>query len=559
MGGWNGGVPSRRLALRVWACVMPACFIGSAGGIAPAIAQGNPQPIFEVLDPRGEVPVISRIPLSKRLDTLQDKRIAIIKSWDDNSGFDDTIKLIVAELTRRGAVVTVKDRNVAYSEEDHALTAELSQSFDGFVYIAAASSSTTAYAFKWSALLESKGLPGVVANFTELNSVGDQTNARSGAEMRRAVFDYPVGEMAAPELQAAIKSAADGLTSPLAQSEKATGSILPPVRPDVLMSATISEVQDKFYQMGLTDGLPIVPPTRELVDDMLKGTSHSPDLVIAEEFPPEGLKATVRDVAINGVMAGCSREHMPVLLASMEAFQKYNFNGILRSTNSFSFMQLVNGPIRNEISMNSGTNAVGPGNRSNACMGRALRLFVTNLGEGHFGTNLMAVIGSNSNYAFMFAENEEMSPWPSYSQDAGHAKTESTLTLFSGGWAHSGNYGLGTGIEDVPPDLARFQLPGGAVLIVSPARANALKETGMSKRDLEQYLVAEACRPLSDLRKEGRFQTLDAETAAMPDDTCVPRFKEGTVKVIVAGNDASPMMQGWSMYRPQTVSIDRWR
>lgn len=529
------------------------------GGTSPARAQSAAESMFEVLDPRAESPVITRVPLSKRLETIKGKRIVIIKSWPDNSGFDGLIPLIVADLEKRGATVTVRGRNTPYSQDDPELWKTLHASADAFVYVGAASSSTTAYAFKWAALLEGQGLPGVVANFSELNSVGDQTNARSGAMMRRAVFHYPPEKMAAVERSAAISDVASALISPLTAPERMTGQVAPPARPAVLMRGSISQVQDRFYEMNLTDGLPIVPPTRALVDAMLKGTSKSPDLVIAENFPPESLKATVREVAINGVMAGCGPEHMPVLLATMEAFQKFNYNAMLRSTNSFSFMQVVNGPIRNEIKMNGGTNAVGPGNRSNACMGRALRLFINNLGEGHFGTNLMAVIGSNSNYAFMFAENEEQSPWSTLAQDAGFKKEENVLTLFSGGWAHSGNYGLGTGIEDVPPDLARFQIPGGAVLIVAPARAQALKEAGMSKRDLEDYLQANACRPLSDLRKEGRFQALPEGSEKLPADSCIPRFQKGTIKVIVAGNDASPMMQGWSMYRPQTVSIDRWR
>ena len=533
--------------------------LGSVHMSVPAHAQARSQPVFDVFDPRADQPVITRVPLSQRLATLKGKRITIIKSWPDNSGFDDLIPAVVADLEKRGATITVRGRNVTYSQDDPELWKTLHASADAFVYVAAASSSTTAYAFKWAALLESQGLPGVVANFSELNSVGDQTNARSGAMMRRAVFHYPPDKMAPATRTAAINDIASALTSALTAHETMTGQIIPTARPAMLMRGSITEVQDRFYAMNLTDGLPIVPPTRELVDAMLKGTSKSPDLVIAENFPPESLKATVREVAINGVMAGCGPEHMPVLLAMMEAFQKGNYNAMLRSTNSFSFMQVVNGPIRNEIKMNGGTNAVGPGNRSNACMGRALRLFINNLGEGHFGNNLMAVIGSNSNYAFMFAENEEQSPWSTLAQDAGFKKEENVLTLFSGGWAHSGNYGLGTGIEDVPPDLARFQIPGGAVLIVSPARAQALKEAGMSKAALEDYLQVRACRPLSDLRKEGRFQALPEGSDKLPADSCIPRFQKGTIKVIVAGNDASPMMQGWSMYRPHTVSIDRWR
>jgi hypothetical protein len=526
--------------------------------VDPAHASDGSAPTFAVLDPRGVLPAIDRVPLADRLGQIAGARIAIVKSWDDNSGFDETIGTIAADLRQRGAEVTVMDRNTVYSSDDPELWRELHASYDGFVYVAAASSSTTAYAFKWSAGLESGGLPGVVVNFAELNSVGDETNARSGAPVRRAVFDYPPSAMESVNLQASIDAVAAGLTRPLTEPEVADGTIPAPDRPAVFATGTISEVQELFHEMGLTDGLPIVPPTAALVETMLTGTSHSPDELIAEEFPPESLRVTVREVAINAVMSGCKPEHLPVLLASVEAFLSYNPNAMLRSTNSFAWMQVVNGPIRNEIAMNASSNAVGPGNRSNACMGRALRLFITNLGGGHFGENLMSVIGSNSNYAFMFAENEEMSPWPSFAVDAGYRVDENVLTMFVGGWAHSGNYGLGTGIEDVPPDLARFQIPNGATLIVSPAREEALAAQGMSKADLERYLETTACRPLADLRKEGRFQDISAYEG-QPDDTCVPRFAEGTISILVAGNDASPMMQGWSMYRPRTVSIDKWK
>ena len=549
---------ARTIDRRGLACVL---LLGAATMVplrADLVQAQASAPQMAVLDPRGTLPEIERAPLADRLRTLDGARIAIIKSWPDNSGFDLALPKFAQHLQSLGANVQTLDRNVTYSQDDPQLWARLRQDFDAFVYVAAASSSTTAYAFRWSATIERLGIPGVVINFSELGTVGDISNIRYGVAVRRAAFDYPPETMAPAAFDQSMSAVVDGLTRARAPEEQLTGLQPAPERADVLMTGSVSDLQERFHEMGLTDGLPFVPPTAELVQAMLAGTSHSPGEVVANEFPPEGLIATVRDVAVNGVMAGCRAEHMPVLLATVEAFQKYNMNAILRSTNAFSFMQVVNGPIRDQVGMNSGTNAVGPGNRSNACMGRALRLFITNLGEGHFGTNLMAVIGNNSNFAFMFAENEEMSPWPSYAEDEGFRADESVLTLFTGGWGHAGNYGLGTGIEDVPPDLARFQIVGGAVLIVSPARAAALAADGMSKRDLQTYLEQAACRPLSDLRKEGRFQDVSAY-AGQPDDTCIPRFASGTVEILVAGNDASPMMQAWQMYRPQTVSIDRWR
>lgn len=115
-----------------------ACMIfGAFSAASPLMAQAAPHPTFEVLDPRGEFPVVARVPLSKRLATLNGARITIVKSWDDNSGFDGTIPEIVAYLKKRGANVTVRDRNTLYSEDDPALWKELKATADAFVYVGA--------------------------------------------------------------------------------------------------------------------------------------------------------------------------------------------------------------------------------------------------------------------------------------------------------------------------------------------------------------------------------------------------------------------------------------
>jgi hypothetical protein len=508
----------------------------------------------KALDPRGIWPAVERIPLSPRLSSIKNQRIYIVMSWPSNSGFNNVVKDLESLLKQRGPKeVTVKRRNVAYSEDDPQLWAEMKEKCDAFLYVGAPSSSTTSYAFKWSAKLEKMGLPGAVVNFDELNSVGDTTNAREGALVRRSAFGYPAETMAKPAYDAALNLAVDNLTKPLTANEKATGVMQPKFRPDVFATGDFDKIQKAFYEGGLTDGLPIVPPTAERVAAMLKGTSHQASEVVAETFMPEGLKVTVRQVAINAVMAGCLPEHMPVLLATIEAYQKHNLNSILRSTNSFSFMQVVNGPIAKQIKMNSSTGVLSPGNRANASMGRALRLFIINLGGGEPGVNLMAVIGQASSYSFMFAEFEE-NPWEPLSVSQGFKKGESTLTFFTGGWAHSGNYSFGyaseTGLNEVAQDIASYQINGGATIIVSPKYAEEFQRKGMSKAAVETYLQTHATRAASKTRP-----AQGGQAEAKP----VQAFREGTVKVVVAGGDASSMMQAWSMYRPQTVSIDKWR
>lgn len=538
------------LRVKSVAALLAVCF---------ALTCAATEPTYIALDPRGTWPSVARIPLATRLATLADKRIFIIMSWDHESGFDQAAKDLAATLEAAGAAPTIKHRNTRYSEDDPKLWAEMrSAGADGFLYVAAASSSTTSYAFKWSAYLEKSGLPGAVVAFDQLASVGATTNEREGAPVRSIAFSYPTTTMGDARYRAAIDKSLEALTEPLTPQEQRTGTITPKPFPKVAAQGSLDSVQRSFYDQGFTDGLPIVPPTEERVAAMLQGTKHSPDEVVAKVFYPEGLQASVRQVATNAVMAGCLPEHLPVLLATVEAFQKFNLNSMLRSTNSFAFMQVVNGPIARELDMNAGVNAIGPGNRANAVMGRALRLFIINLGGGEPGVNIMAVIGNNAAFGFMFAENEAQSPWEPLHVTKGFKREDSTLTLFSGGWAHFGNYNLGTEFERVPRDLERFESKSGATLIISPQRAADLKRQGMSKADVIAYLWKNAARPLGELRREQFFRETPA-MKQMPDSAVVPVFPEGSIEVIVAGGDASPMMQAWHMYRPQTVSIDKWR
>lgn len=521
-----------------WVAIVLASL--ATGSATPAQAQA---PTYAALDPRGSFPAVERVPLAPRLPTLAGKRIYVVMSWPSGSGMDQVARDIAASLETRHKVgkVVIKNRNTVYSEDDPGLWNEMKQEADGYLYIGAASSSTTSYVFKWSTHLEKIGIPGGAAYFEQLESVRETTQAREGAQIRGVAFSYPTDTMGKSRYADAIEQSIATLTTALTSAERATGTITPPSHPEIAAQGDLAQIQRVFQEKGFTDGLPVIPPTREAVAAMLKGTSHRPDEVVARAFMPEGLGVTVRQVAINAVIAGCLPEQMPVLLATIEAYQKYNLNSMLRSTNSFAFMQVVNGPIAKTLKMNSGVNAVGPGNPANAAMGRALRLFITNLGGGTPGVNIMAVIGANSNYSFMFAENEEQSPWEPLSVTQGFKKEESTLTFFSGGWAHSGNYGLGTELADVPPDLARYQLPNGAVLIISPQRALALSRQGMSKEDVRRFLQQNATKPARGSGEQ------------------VPAFKPGTIDVVVAGGDAAPMMQAWHMYRPQTVSIDKWR
>ena len=139
-------------------------------------------------------------------------------------------------------------------------------------------------------------------------------------------------------------------------------------------------------QQGLTDGLPVVPPTEERVARMLAGTSRQPGDVVAD-VPPNLAPATVEKVAINAVMAGCRPEYLPVVIAAVEAActDAFNLHGVLATTYFVGPLVIVNGPIRHEIGLNCGRNVFGQGTRANATIGRALQLVVRNVGGGRPG------------------------------------------------------------------------------------------------------------------------------------------------------------------------------
>ncbi len=105
--------------------------------------------------------------------------------------------------------------------------------------------------------------------------------------------------------------------------------------------------------------LPIVLPTEARVEAMLKGTSHPPDKVVGRLRPTvfrEAWEFTVEKVAVNAVMAGARPEYFPVILALAAS----GITARSSSTTSFATIPVINGPIRNEIAMNSGIGVMGP-------------------------------------------------------------------------------------------------------------------------------------------------------------------------------------------------------
>lgn len=197
-----------------------------------------------------------------------------------------------------------------------------------------------------------------------------------------------------------------------------------------------------FLDRQWGDGFPLVAPTPAEVTRMLTGTRRAPTDVVARMEPCLGT-ATVEKIAINAVMAGCKPEHLPVLIAAVEAMvdPRYELRHVATSTSPYTPCLVVNGPIAKRIGMNSGMGCLGPGAPSavNTVIGRAIRLILMNIAGAYLGVTDVDTIGDPNKYSMALAEREEKNPWEPLHVERGYEATESTVTVFVAGAAFQHN------------------------------------------------------------------------------------------------------------------------
>src|SRR5580765_6039219 len=120
------------------------------------------------------------------------------------------------------------------------------------------------------------------------------------------------------------------------------------------------EVIEYCYAQGWTDGLPVVPPIQEFVDELLAQTDRDPDEVLMVQAHL-ARSCNVRQAAINAVMAGCKPEYFPLVLGVMDAFEASGIarTNLMQSTTGQAEILIVNGPIRTLLGFNSTENIFG--------------------------------------------------------------------------------------------------------------------------------------------------------------------------------------------------------
>jgi hypothetical protein len=368
----------------------------------------------------------------------------------------------------------------------------------------------------------------------------------------------------------------EALTLPLTPKEKNPPARRGAPRPRLLKPDTEDNLHRVFLENGWTDGAPIVLPTEERVAWMLQGTAADPSEIVGQmtvTIHQEKLEYTVEKVAVNAVMAGAGPQHLPVILA-LAATQEASMPS---STTSFGRMAVVNGPIRDQIGMNSGLGALSPFNQANTVIGRAWTLMTINFGDARLGETFMGSTGSNLNYNNMtFAENEERSPWEPFHVRKGFGKEESTVSVFQG-WSVINSMGAAgccrPAHEETLIMMQAFPCLRGAItLVMDPLVANHLKEHGFGHPDeLAHYLSqnfkmsagqfwgSDVVYSLVEPNARAGIEPFATWLKLPKDELIAPYFVPGSINTLVVGGETQALWFTTDMWHTQTVSIDRWR
>ncbi|UUX94704.1 hypothetical protein [Aquabacterium sp. J223] len=365
----------------------------------------------------------------------------------------------------------------------------------------------------------------------------------------------------------------DGLTGELTAEDMA-GVGFERDTPRLLEPATEDDLHRRFEDERWTDFLPIVLPTEERVEAMLRGTSHPRDKVVGQLRPAnfrEFWQFTVEKVAVNAVMAGARPEYFPLILAMAAS----GMSARSSSTTSWATPSIVNGPIRHEIGLNSGIGAMGPYAHANMAVGRAHGLLSQNLQGGSVvGETYMGSIGNAYNVACTWAENEERSPWEPLHVQRGLKAEDSAVTVYLGGWYTLSGFGpRETWAARMRQALQAAENYSPPILLLDPLVARGFVDKGfVRKQQLIDWLHENSRVPAREFWDDQWVQTLLKPKAvdgqepwatllkAAP-DALVPKYRAEDISVVVLGGET----QGaWKMVsgngsRAVTVKVDDWR
>jgi len=267
------------------------------------------------------------------------------------------------------------------------------------------------------------------------------------------------------------------------------------------------------YEQGWSDGLPLVPATRPLVDRFLAAARRSGGEVIGS-LPQLDRTVTVELAAINAAMAGCLPEYFPVVLAAWEALmhERAALGGGWQSTSGPAPLLVVNGPVRAELGFNATGGVFGPGFRPNATIARAIGLIVRNAYGIHPHELEQATQGLPGRWSICLAENEEDSPWPPLAGEAGLPTDASavsatllrTCEFVDNRHTASAEQLLADFADTIGRSGAWIFRNASAGIVFCPEHAQLLAGAGFTRAGVRAWLAERCGRSTTDLARVGK-------------------------------------------------------
>lgn len=481
---------------RFLAAVLTACLLfGIAAPAAYAdgsVSTGSDGSVtITVMNPLGELTPPVNQPLAERPGSLTGKNIAL--AYYGKAQNPHAVRAI-GELLEKDYGVTATLYNIGNGTGAKPLEYyETLADYDAVVLGVADDTLSAWWAAYHARMLEKLGTPTVVLTHPQYErslAVGAVDNGITG--LRYAVLDayyYSAGfnRMTAASNTDFLRNTAfvrttkttpvsvydqvkTALTSPLTAGEKSPRAITardlvgwkagdpdPLAETFTVKAASEEKAAIRFNEMsmelGFGDGLPLVMPLPELVEEMLAATTRDRDDIIGQ-IMPRGGAITVEKAAINSVMAGARPEYFPVILAALEAYAASWDSGsllyhALTSSENYSMMLVVSGPMVEELNMSGRWGYLGSGNEANNGIGRAFRMCVRNIGVNRTGeTDGTARAGRQNDFALtVFGEESYLLPtgWEGQNELLGFNKNQSTVTLL--GYTASTMYGANGGVN----------------------------------------------------------------------------------------------------------------
>lgn len=338
----------------------------------------------------------------------------------------------------------------------------------------------------------------------------------------------------------------------------------PPLQPpEDTLEIDEERLFEEFCARGWTDGLPVIAPTPERVEAMLEGAGLDAEDILGE-VPQRNRRLSARKAAANAVMAGCAPAHFPLVVAALSAMLERAFNAhtVMTSTGGAAFCLIVSGAVTDELGMATKHNALGGGQRSNAVVGRTLRLVARNFFDARTGYLDASSLGHPGKITMCLAEDPPPEPWERLGVELGFTEEDSTVTILG----TEGPRQVANLLNSDPKAIldtmaAAMRSPatytvgkgGQGVVVLGPEHASALIGAGWSRRSVREYLTEASRISPAELQSAGVIIEEDSQHDMTPgSDGKLPAVNSpDDLFVVTAGGHGA----GWSAYIPSWAPL----